>query len=126
MKTLMQGRSHDHLVPVQVFDGHGGVSAAAFAERHLLEALLSQTSFPTKPADALVSSPAPMHAHVSMFSVPSSSFTRKPTADGHIPFLLAMHACVHAWTAKGRTKGVRVGLMKWGVSFAAAGVPAHG
>jgi serine/threonine protein phosphatase PrpC len=53
----------------QVFDGHGGVSAAAFAERHLLQALLSQTCFLEKPADALVSQrlPAqrPMHSSCS-------------------------------------------------------------
>ncbi len=39
---------------MQVFDGHGGSSAAQFAEEHLLQALLTQTSFPAKPADALV------------------------------------------------------------------------
>ncbi|CAL8461814.1 g1345 [Coccomyxa elongata] len=36
-----------------VFDGHGGSTAAIFAEEHLLQALLNQTSFPVKPADAL-------------------------------------------------------------------------
>ena len=39
----------------QVFDGHSGENAARFAEQHLLPNLLSQETFLTAPAEALVS-----------------------------------------------------------------------
>ena len=38
----------------QVFDGHGGVTAAEFASRHLLDFTLAAAAFPSHPSDALV------------------------------------------------------------------------
>ena len=41
-------------MPMQVFDGHSGETAARFAEQHLLPNLLKEETFLTAPAEALV------------------------------------------------------------------------
>lgn len=40
---------------LQVFDGHGGVSAAEFARDNLLELVISNECFSLRPGEALVS-----------------------------------------------------------------------
>ncbi len=47
-------QSNKHLAWVQVFDGHGGTSAAEYARMHLLSTLLAHSSFPGRPAEAMV------------------------------------------------------------------------
>ena len=44
----------------QVFDGHGGKSAANFAKAHLLERLMLDATFPTRIPEAMVCLPCPM------------------------------------------------------------------
>lgn len=41
-------------MPMQVFDGHNGTSAAQFAAEHMAQFLLSDSSFSNKPSVALV------------------------------------------------------------------------
>ena len=79
-------------MPIQVFDGHGGVSAAAFAERHLLDALLSQTSFPAKPADSLVSSLASCMRLIFQLPIPSFICSRAASWRALSVPVLPMHA----------------------------------
>ena len=45
------------MLGLQVFDGHNGTCAANFAEEHLLEFLLADSSYPSKPVTALVRCP---------------------------------------------------------------------
>lgn len=43
---------------MQLFDGHGGVSAAEFARDNLLELVVSSDNFSTRPGEALVRRPS--------------------------------------------------------------------